>query len=70
MLEMKKKHTKRISGVDFECVVGDQAVQLTKGTNNIFCTDENGPDMVLNYTKSTEIVIKKLEQAIIALGGV
>ena len=61
---------KRISGVDFECVVGDQTIQLGKGSNNIFCLDENGPNMTLNYTKSTDLVIQRLEQAITALGGV
>lgn len=48
---------------------GNSAIQLYKGTNNVWCTDALSPNANLEYVQDTNAVIKKLSAAIVAAGA-
>ncbi|MEG1907231.1 MAG: BppU family phage baseplate upper protein [Gordonibacter sp.] len=48
---------------------GMSAVQLHKGTNNVWCTDPLSPDVSLAYVQDTNQVIAELRAAVVASGA-
>ena len=49
---------------------GTSAIQLYKGTNNVWCTDPLSPEVSLDYVQDTNAVIEKLSAAIVAAGSI